>query len=430
MSNILVSQYRIYCNTEASWVETWGTTPPTLCANNTSHTVNSNSVQILQTIDDQNVRIVNSYHDIIESSRVVEQTPIIDLKSFHGISKENKVITSGTGAVTATSESTPEIRMRINGTSDACSLQSNERGYYIAGLVSECGIALRIPSALDTSQILKFGYFDDNNGYYFKLVGTTLNVGIIHNGTETLISRDNFNKNKLDGTTPNPALDLTKGNIFRISFTWYGFGMVSFGAIQTDATNTQSFIPMHSYTTNGQTSCGNPYLPINISLTSNGSTLDRSVYIGGRQYCILGKPIDNLYRNMYYSTDSTTSNTATRYLFSIKNKTSYKTCLSKIVGLRALCNTNAVVQILKNGTLTGSNFIDNGYVQESALSVDTSASISGGTVCKTFLLFANTNLDIKLSDLKIYEDDVINIVWNSITGTSTFAIQVDWTEKW
>lgn len=253
MSTILVSKYRIYCITEGTWVETWGITEPSTCSNNTAHTVNSGSVQILESIDDKNVKIVNTYQDIIETQRTAEQTPIIDLKSFHGISKENKVVTTGTGAVTATSESTAEIRMRINGSSDTCILQSNERGYYIAGLVSECGIALRLPTALDTSQILKFGYFDDNNGYYFKLVGNTLNVGIMNNGSETLIAQTDFNKDKLDGTTSRPEVDLTKGNIFRISFTWYGFGMVDFGVIQTDLTNKQSFVSMHSYTTNGST---------------------------------------------------------------------------------------------------------------------------------------------------------------------------------
>lgn len=430
MTEIIVSKYRIYCITEAIWVEAWGTTGPTLCTNNTSHTVNLDSVQIVETISNQNVEIVNTYTDLIESSRVVQQTPIIDLKSFHGISKENKTTTTGNATITATSETTSEIRLRLNGTSDTCSLRSAERGYYIAGLVSECGVAIRVPTTLDTTQILKFGYFDDNNGYYFKLVGSTLNVAIMSNGTETLIIPANFNKNRLDGTGSNPALDLTKGNIFRISFTWYGFGIVDFGVIQTDLTNTQRFIPMHSYTTNGQTSCGNPYLPINISLTSNGSALDRSVYVAGRQYCILGKLIDNVYKNMYYMTDSTTINTSTRYLFSIKNKTNYKTCISKIVGIRALCSTNAIIKILKNATLTGSSFVDNPYVEESCLSVDTSASLSGGTVCKTFLLFANTDLNIEIKDMNIYEDDTINIVWNSIPGTSTFAMQLDYTEKW
>lgn len=429
MAEILVSQWRIYCIDEGNWIESWSTVEPTLCANSTSHLVNPNSVQLLQTIDNQDVDVSNTYQDLLESARVVQQTPIIDLKSFHGITKENKTSITGNATVTASSEVDSEIKLNINGTSAICSLRSAERGYYTAGLVSECGIAIRIPEILYTTQELKFGYYDDSNGYYFKLVGNSLSVGIMYNGNETLITRDNFNKNRLDGSA-DLLLDLAKGNIFRITFTWYGFGNVTFGVIQTDMINEQRFIPMHTYTTDGNTSCGNPYLPINIKLSSNGSTQDKSVYVGGRQYCVLGKPIDNTYKNMYYATDSATINTSTKYLFSIKNKTNYKTCISKIVNIRALSTSSAIVKILKNATLTSSSFINNPYVEETALSVDTSASLTGGTVCKTFLLFANTELNIEIKDMNIYEDDTISIVWNSITGTSTFGIQLDYTEKW
>src|SRR6476620_3168910 len=432
MAELLVSQWRIYCIDEGGWVESWSSVQPTLCANSTSHLVNPNSVQLLQTIDNQDVDVSNTYQDLLESARVVEQTPIIDLKSFHGITKENRTSITGTATVTSSSEVDAEIQLNINGTTAACSLRSAERGFYNAGLVSECGIAIRIPVSLDTTQELKFGYFDDNNGYYFKLVGESLKVGIMYNGTETLIERSNFNKNRLDGTgVAEPELDLAKGNIFRIAFTWYGFGNITFGAVQTDMIHEQRFVPMHTYTTNGNTSCGNPYLPINIKLSSNGSTLNRSIYVGGRQYCILGKPIDNTYKNMFYISNSQVTTTDTKYLFSIKNKTNYKTCISKISGIRAMATTNSIVTILKNSTLTDANFIENPYVEESCLIVDTSASITGGTVCKSFLVFANTNLDIEIKDMNIYEDDVINIVWKSTVATSSsMSIQLDYTEKW
>lgn len=432
MSELLVSQYRIYCIDEGGWVESWGIVEPTLCANSTSHLVNPNSVQLLQTIDNEDVDVSNTYQDLLESSRVVQQTPVIDLKSFHGISKENKTSITGSSSVTASSEVDSEIQLNINGTTAACSLRSKERGYYTTGLVSECGIAIRVPVALDTTQELKFGYFDDNNGYYFKIVGESLKVGIMYNGTETLIERVNFNKGRLDGTDiAQPELDLSKGNIFRITFTWYGFGNITFGIIQTDITYEQRFIPMHTYTTDGNTSCGNPYLPINIKLSSNGSTQNSSVYVGGRQYCILGKPIDNTYRNMFYVYNSQVTTTDTKYLFSIKNKPNYKTCISKISSIRAMATTNAIVTILKNATLTDDNFIENPYVEESCLIVDTLASLSSGTVCKSFLLFANTNLDIEIKDMNIYEDDVINITWKStVATTANMSIQLDYTEKW
>lgn len=40
-----VNKYRIYCNTENAWVETWAESEPTVCPNNNGHSVNNNSVQ-------------------------------------------------------------------------------------------------------------------------------------------------------------------------------------------------------------------------------------------------------------------------------------------------------------------------------------------------------------------------------------------------
>lgn len=424
-----ISKFSIYCIEEEKWVYSWGTDSPTKCSNNTTHLVNLNSVQIIEIVSSQNVEISNTYQDTLQSLRVVQQTPVIQLKSFHGITKQNQVTTVGTATATAISEVDSEIKLNITGATDEISLRSKERGYYNAGLVSECGIALRIPQILDTTQELKFGYFDDNNGYYFKIIGNSLNLGIMYNGVETLIERNAFNKNKLDGTTEGLLLDLTKGNIFRINFTWYGFGDINFGVVKK-AGNDQKIVSMHSFSTSGQTSCGNPNLPINIKLSSNGSTQDTSVYIAGRQYSILGKVIDNTYKNMYNISDSVTLNTSTRYLFSLKHKTNYKTCLSQIIRLRASSSSNAIIKILRNASLTGHSFIDNPYVEESCLSVDTSASFTGGVVCKTYLVFGNSYLDLEIKDMNIYEDDIISIVWNSITGTSSIGMQIDYQEKW
>jgi hypothetical protein len=432
MSLVTVSEWRIYCLTENAWIESWSINAPSTCAHDTSHSVNTSSVQILQNISNQMVEVMNEYKDALESSRVVEQSPIIDLKSFHGITSKNKTNTTATGTVTATSEVTSEIKLSISATTDVAGIRSAKRGYYIAGLVSETGIAIRIPTALTSTNVLKWGYFDDQNGYYFKLVGTQLNACILHSGTETLIEYADFNTNRLDGSESNGiTLDFSKGNIFRIQFTWYGFGQVVFGVIQTNIENEQKFYPMHIYdNTNTGTTCGNPYLPINIQLSSNGSTLTRDVYVAGRQYSILGKLIDNNLRNMYFINNASSSDTNTNPLFSLRYNTSYITCPTEIKKIRAIANVNIVLQIVKNATLTGSSFSNNNLVDASCLQVDTSATFTGGTVFKTYLLFANTPIDIEVSDCDIYETDTITFTWKSTVSSNTISIQVDYEEKW
>lgn len=432
MASVSVSEWRIYCLTENAWVENWSVAAPTTCANDTSHSVNTDSVQILQNVNSQMVEVVNEYKDTLESSRVVQQSPIIDLKSFHGITSKNKTNTTATGAVTATSEITSEIKLSISATTDVAGIRSSKRGYYIAGLVSEVGVALRIPTNLDTTHVLKYGYYDNDNGYYFKLIGTQLNVCILNNGVETLIAYNDFNANKLNGAESNGVtLDFSKGNIFRIQFTWYGFGQVIFGVIQTDLTNAQKFYPMHIYNNESAgTTCGNPYLPINVQLSSNGSSLTRDVYIAGRQYSVLGKLIDNNLRNMYCVNNAASSDTNSNPLFSLKYNTSYITCPTEIKRIRAISNTNIVLQIVKNASLTGSSFVDNTLVDASCLQVDTSATFTGGTIFKTYLLFANIPIDIEVFDCDIYENDTLTFTWKATTTSNTISIQVDYDEKW
>lgn len=52
-----VTKYKIYCDTEAAYVSGWGTAPPTECYNNDTHTVNANSIQIMDIVSNNEVLI-------------------------------------------------------------------------------------------------------------------------------------------------------------------------------------------------------------------------------------------------------------------------------------------------------------------------------------------------------------------------------------
>ena len=54
----IITKYRIYCTTESAWTEGWMESAPTLCFTDTGHTVNSNSVQVLEVIDTAASKVV------------------------------------------------------------------------------------------------------------------------------------------------------------------------------------------------------------------------------------------------------------------------------------------------------------------------------------------------------------------------------------
>jgi len=58
-TQIPISQYALYCNTEQCPVYVWSETPPTKCPNDTSHIINPDSVYINQTITTNQVVIQN-----------------------------------------------------------------------------------------------------------------------------------------------------------------------------------------------------------------------------------------------------------------------------------------------------------------------------------------------------------------------------------
>lgn len=90
-----------------------------------------------------------------------------------------------------------------------------------------------------TNVVKRIGYFDDNNGLFIQLSGTTLSAVIRSNtsGTpvDTVIPQSSWNIDRLDGTGPSGYnIDLTKSQIFYIDFQWLGVGKVRFG-VQANA---------------------------------------------------------------------------------------------------------------------------------------------------------------------------------------------------
>lgn len=55
-----IYKYRVFCETENAFVTIWDKTPPTVCPNNISHTIDSNSITITDQVSSNNVNIIQS----------------------------------------------------------------------------------------------------------------------------------------------------------------------------------------------------------------------------------------------------------------------------------------------------------------------------------------------------------------------------------
>lgn len=54
-----VNRYRIFCNTENTYVYTWSTSPPTTCPNNNTHTVDAQSVTLIDSVSEDTISLVS-----------------------------------------------------------------------------------------------------------------------------------------------------------------------------------------------------------------------------------------------------------------------------------------------------------------------------------------------------------------------------------
>lgn len=55
-----IYKYRLYCQTESGFYTVWGSTPPTCCPNNNTHSIDTNSIIITEQVSNKNVNILQS----------------------------------------------------------------------------------------------------------------------------------------------------------------------------------------------------------------------------------------------------------------------------------------------------------------------------------------------------------------------------------
>lgn len=92
--------------------------------------------------------------------------------------------------------------------------------------------------------------------------------------TETWVNQSDWNLDRADNTSALPVLDTSKGNVFRITFQWLGYGMQEFSMEEP----TQGiFVPVHRFAyanANTAVSMKNPTLPMMMFVDNGATTSD------------------------------------------------------------------------------------------------------------------------------------------------------------
>ena len=71
-----VHNYRIWCVTESAYVYTWGTETPTVCPNNPAHTIDANSITIVETVSTNAVTAEENSNGYFETTHIIMNVPV------------------------------------------------------------------------------------------------------------------------------------------------------------------------------------------------------------------------------------------------------------------------------------------------------------------------------------------------------------------
>lgn len=177
-------------------------------------------------------------------------------------------------------------------TNSTATLNSVSRGNYQCGQTALAEFSVRVPTLPTGTQVAQWFYGDGTDGFGFGVDATGPYVWYQKGGGAQQITRQNaWSADKLNGTGASGyTLDLTKGAIPFIEFTWFGYGIVSWGVLAQLADGKQHRVVCHRFqTANGQ-SINNPNLHLGASV-ANGATSSTAftLAVGGRSFSTWGE---------------------------------------------------------------------------------------------------------------------------------------------
>lgn len=228
----------------------------------------------------------------------------------------------------------------------------------------------------------RWGLFDDKNGLFFELDGTTLKVVVRSNTSgspvDTAITQANWNMDKLDGTgTSGITLDLTTYQIPYIDFQYLGAGKVRFGFEIAGKLHIVHEV-LHANSTDVMY-MESPHLPFRAEIENLAATAGHDFRVSCFSYTVEGAPNPNAHvATVTSGTDEVAVTTTEAPIFSVRLKSTHNRLSIKPLNIQIVMVDGSKPMLIRaylNGSLTGASWSDAGDISE----IDTSATaITGG----------------------------------------------------
>jgi len=425
---------RTFCVTENTYVYSWSITLPTMCPNNSSHVISS--ITVVDDLDTNEVIVKNFLVDPLQRLQVVNKNPVFDIKSTFGKSELRDIFTtSGTGTITNVIGTDSEFKLSVSGSNDISNLTTTQRGTYVSGTSAEVGIGIRLPATVNGNQVIKWGLTDGMDGFYYKMTSSGLFICLLRNGIETSIPRVNWNIDRIDGKGESAInIDLARGNIFRIIFTWYGYGAIEFSIVGLDITNNQKLFPVHRIQPQGETSTRTPNLPIRAIIENNGTIASTNMYVAGRQFSLLGNPTVTKRSSSCYGYNISTNINTFVPLVVIRKKTNFFGCNVRPVMLSIDVSVDTLIEIKTSCTLTGGSYVPLSDQIDTETSLEKNmgvTTVSGGILVFLVVALAGSTKIYTDFNFEMIEGNNLVVIAKALnnlggSGTATLRLSEDW----
>jgi hypothetical protein len=381
-----------------------------------------------------------------DESLVALRHSFLNYKPTWGIS-EIRYDTEITGTGAAADEVNGEFLLSTGTTANnIVRVCTKEIGQYFAGSEGQFGAGMRIPTLPTTTQFAEWGYDSAENGFGFGVDSTGTFIYSRDNSVQTKVYQASWNRNTLIGT-----LDLSKGNIYQIDFTWYGYGDIRFYILVNDGTTMVRTL-VHRLKIDSQASIVDPNQPIRF-YTSNGitSTSNFDVYVGGHHYSVIGGENVCSIRsvNSLLTLYTTATNTNWQPVLAVRKKATFRgrpnSINIKVSGFLVSADGDLQVRLTKNGitsNLAWTTPLD-WPSTETACEVKTT---SGGTPLTTsssgfpldYALLSGTNnqtnSNVATKNNIVLGEDTEIILWvRRYSAAGAIVVNsavIEWTECW
>lgn len=180
----------------------------------------------------------SSSRDAFGRARVGNPFGIFDFKAIYNVGDEIwEHDTNGAGASISHSSADSTVDLVVGTASGEYAIR--QTGRYFAYIPGKSHIIIMTGVFEEAKEGLtqRIGYFDDDDGLFFELVGTT-QFNVVKRSSspgttdsdEDRFPQTDWNLDKLDGSGPSGIdIDITTAQIFVIDFQWLGVGRIRFG---------------------------------------------------------------------------------------------------------------------------------------------------------------------------------------------------------